>query len=112
MKQRPDMLIPYPKPSLEVLNSLPVFGGAFVFTSIWQVRHQNGTDYMAVVNGSEVRWPSTASLISFVKSRNLLFEHCGLLIIDKQQRDWEPAAQLILTLSREHPHEPPQQQES
>lgn len=108
MNQRSDMLIPYPKPSPEVLNSLPIFGGAFTFTSIWQVRHQNGTDYIAVVNGTEVRWPSTASLISFAKSRTLLFERCGLLIQGGSQCDWEPAAQLILTLSREHPHEPPQ----
>jgi putative DNA primase/helicase len=88
------------KPSLELLNACPVFGGRIQFTGV----KRRGPMIVATFgDGAEAIWPSVADLISFPRSQAIIGQATQVVLATPSRRsikpDWEPAAQWILQLA-------------
>jgi hypothetical protein len=87
-------------PSIELLNSLAVFGGRLEFTS---VRRRGSMIIATTTLGAEIVWPTIADLASFSRSQSIIADHAGVLLPTPPQgsirRWWEAAAHVLLTLS-------------
>ena len=88
------------KPSLELLNACPVFGGRIQFTG---VKRRGPMIVATFEDGAEAIWPSVADLISFPRSQAIVGQATEVVIPTPNRRsikpDWEPAAQWILQLA-------------
>jgi bifunctional DNA primase/polymerase-like protein/primase-like protein len=88
------------EPSIELLNSLAIFGGRLHFTSL----HRRGQMIVAKFAGdAEAIWPSTIELTSFSRAQAILADATDILLSTppkaKVKAMWEPAVQLILRLA-------------
>jgi hypothetical protein len=87
-------------PSIELLNSLAVFGGRLQFTS---VRRRASMVIATTSLGAEIVWPTIADLASFSRSQSIIADYAGVLLPTPPQgsirRWWEAAAHVLLTLS-------------
>jgi hypothetical protein len=87
-------------PTIELLNSVPIFGGRIKFTSIYR----RGTLIQAeFADGNKATWPTATDLRTFARSQDILFSSTGILLVTPPQKEikttWEPIAQLIRSLA-------------